>query len=238
MKNDKSSGLLILVVIGFLTIVVWQLPYGRLVLYPFTILGTWFHEMGHGLTAIVLGGSFHQLKLFPDGSGLAEHSPNTFLGGFGRALIAAGGPIGPSLAGSLFIISSNRVKLSRSMMFILSVFQVVSCILWIRSTFGFIIILIFGIVGLFISLKGSDNLQKFTLRFLGIQAIASLYLSVDYLFSKGGVVGGMSFSSDTAVISESLFLPYWFWAIAIIALSALLLLGSLVYVFQKKKTQG
>jgi hypothetical protein len=31
------------------TVVLWQFAAGRYLLYPFTILATWFHEMGHGL---------------------------------------------------------------------------------------------------------------------------------------------------------------------------------------------
>ena len=35
------------------SILLWQTYWGSLLLYPFTILATWFHEMGHGLAAIL-----------------------------------------------------------------------------------------------------------------------------------------------------------------------------------------
>jgi hypothetical protein len=35
-----------------------------LLLYPVTILATWFREMGHGLCPTLLGGSFVSLSLF------------------------------------------------------------------------------------------------------------------------------------------------------------------------------
>ena len=31
------------------TVVLWQFTAGRYLLYPITILATWFHEMGHGV---------------------------------------------------------------------------------------------------------------------------------------------------------------------------------------------
>jgi hypothetical protein len=49
------------------TVDLWQFAPGRYVLYPFTIPATWFHEMGHGLCAKLLGGSFVSLSLFPEG---------------------------------------------------------------------------------------------------------------------------------------------------------------------------
>ena len=39
------------------TVALWQVPYGDTLLYPFTLLATWFHEMGHGLASMLLGRS-------------------------------------------------------------------------------------------------------------------------------------------------------------------------------------
>ncbi|PKL76350.1 MAG: peptidase M50, partial [Candidatus Melainabacteria bacterium HGW-Melainabacteria-1] len=41
-----------LIVAAMITVMLWQMPFGGLALYPFTILATWFHEMGHGLSAM------------------------------------------------------------------------------------------------------------------------------------------------------------------------------------------
>ncbi len=69
--------------------------------------------MGHGLTAVLLGGEFHRLEIYPDGSGLAIHSGELFLGRVGQALVAAAGPMGPPLAGALFILASRRHSTTR-----------------------------------------------------------------------------------------------------------------------------
>ncbi|XDE62872.1 M50 family metallopeptidase [Arthrospira platensis BEA 1257B] len=75
-SSSSKIGVLGLVVAAIATIILWQFYWGNYVLYPFSILATWFHEMGHGLTAILLGGNFHKLLLFPNGSGLAYNSGN------------------------------------------------------------------------------------------------------------------------------------------------------------------
>ena len=48
---EHRASLLWLIGIAAATIILWQIPYGSLVIYPLTILATWFHEMGHGVMA-------------------------------------------------------------------------------------------------------------------------------------------------------------------------------------------
>lgn len=50
----------------------WQTQWGSVLLFPFTLLATWFHEMGHGLAAIMLGGEFDRLVIFADDRGMRE----------------------------------------------------------------------------------------------------------------------------------------------------------------------
>ena len=49
-----------LIIAAALVLFLPQLPLGNYLLYPFAILTTWFHEMGHGLTALLLGWQFDQ----------------------------------------------------------------------------------------------------------------------------------------------------------------------------------
>lgn len=48
----ERMGFTWLMAAALVTVVLWQIPQGDYILYPFTILATWFHEMGHGLAAI------------------------------------------------------------------------------------------------------------------------------------------------------------------------------------------
>ncbi|MCU1281119.1 MAG: hypothetical protein JWM53_4665, partial [bacterium] len=60
----------------FAVAIAWLLehvvPFGRLLLCPFTLLATWVHETGHGLAALATGGQFVRLVIFADASGFAE----------------------------------------------------------------------------------------------------------------------------------------------------------------------
>lgn len=232
-NSEKKKALLGLLIFAVITAIMWQFTAGRYVLYPFTILGTWFHEMAHGLTAMLLGGSFHQLEIYSNGSGLAMHSGSLLFGSVGSAIVAAAGPIGPTVAGSLFILSSQNQKTAKVALIILGLLLVISPVIWIRSIFGFLIILGFGLATLIIAFQGKKQLRSFAVQFLGVQAILSLYLSVGYLFSRGAVVGGRTYLSDTAVIQEHLFLPYWFWAAIILVVSLIMVIYSILTVYKK-----
>ena len=133
MKQNNNRSLIFLMIFAVLTVVLFNMPFGRYVLYPFIILGTWFHEMSHGLMAIAMGGSFHKLELFADGSGLAYHSGGLFLGPIGNAMVAAGGPLGPTTAGSLLLLASKNQKVSRISLYILGFFQVISSLRKLRQ---------------------------------------------------------------------------------------------------------
>lgn len=238
--EKKDKGVIWLVLFSLGTIVLWQIPGGNYILYPFTILGTWFHEIAHGLAAILLGGSFLYLELYPNGSGLAAHSGDLFLGSIGRAIVAGAGPLGPTFTGAVFIYSSTNEKLTRIILALFGLMLIVSIILWIKPLFGFGsgMILLFSIVIIYISIKGSTPIKRFTLQFLGVQSLVSLYLSIGYLFSDGGVVAGQEYYSDTKVMQQHLLLPYWFWGGAILAFSAFIIYKSLFYAyFGKNKTK-
>ena len=64
------------------TVVLWYVPYGEVILYPFAIFATCIHEICHGVVAFLLGGSFLKLIIAPDTSGYALYA-GTF-GSVGR----------------------------------------------------------------------------------------------------------------------------------------------------------
>ncbi|MFH0880073.1 MAG: M50 family metallopeptidase [Lentisphaerota bacterium] len=205
------------------TVLLWHLPWGNYVLYPFTILATWFHEMGHGLTALALGGSFHQLLIWPNGSGLAQTSLGAHSGRVAAALTAAGGPLGPVICGALFILSGQNPRTSRLTLLLLGLVMIFSVLFWVRTLFGLVAILAWGMAVLVTALKAPDWVKEFSIQFLGAQACISAYQTIDYLFTKSVRINGQPMMTDTAGMQAALLLPYWFWALTIIAASAGLL---------------
>jgi hypothetical protein len=221
--QDRKQRVALLAAIALASIVLWQTRLGCLLLYPFTILATWFHEMGHGLVAMLTGRGFEQLRIFADGSGFAVSLRPADGYGLIDALIAAGGPFGPGIAGALLIIASRSPAATRNALFVLGAALILSTLIWVRSLVGWLVLPALGLAFIAVALRGSLPWRGFAIQLLGVQACISVWRQFDYLFSAGGSVGGEAQRSDTGAIADALLLPYWVWGAAIsVAILALL----------------
>ena len=206
------------------------LPFGQYVLYPFFILTTWFHEMGHGLTAIAMGMRFDRLVIMPGGSGYAliASAPDSW--NVTQAAVSAGGPLGPAIAGALMIMASAYAKWRRFALYALGGILLASTAVWVRSVVGWAVLIPTAAVIIAIAARASDEVARFALQFLGVHAAVSMFGQWGYLFSSGAVVDGAHQTSDTGAMARALLLPYWFWAGLLIAIGAFILGASLWHV--------
>ena len=225
--------IVLLMGIGVASVILWQTMFGSLLLYPFTILATWFHEMGHGVAAMLTGSSFERLLIFPDGSGVAQSMVPADASGLTNALIAASGPLGPAIAGSLLIIASRTDKATRAALSVVGLALIISTIIWVRTLTGWLVLPALGIAILALAWRGTAAQQRFGIQFLGVQACISVWQQFGYLFSAGGSIGGELHRSDTSAIADALLLPYWFWGAAISAVIVALLWWSFAVAFRR-----
>jgi hypothetical protein len=209
--QDQRQRTLLLAGIALASILLWQTALGSLLLYPFTILATWFHEMGHGIAAMLTGRGFERLLIFADGSGVAQSLGPADGYGVTDALIAASGPLGPAIAGALLIVASRSPAATRNALAVLGAALVASTLIWVRSPTGWLVLPTLGIAIALLALRGSEPWRRFVIQLLGVQAAISAWQQFDYLFSPGGLVGGELRRSDTGAIADVLLLPYWFW---------------------------
>jgi hypothetical protein len=203
--------------VAVVSVILWQTAIGRLLLYPFTILATWFHEMGHGLAAMLTGSRFERLLIFSDGSGVALSLRPADASRLTNALISASGPLGPAIAGSLLIIASRTDKATGVALTVLGAAVIISTVIWVRSLTGWLVLPALGITILALARWGTARQQRIGIQLLGVQACISVWSQFSYLFSSGGSVGGQLHRSDTGAIADALMLPYWFWGAAISA---------------------
>ena len=214
-RQDRKERMALLLGIAAASILLWQTTLGSLLLYPFTILATWFHEMGHGLAAMLAGRRFDRLLIFADGSGVALSSGPADGYGLTDALVAASGPLGPAIAGALLIMASRSPRAARIALAVLGAALIASTAIWVRSPTGWLVLPALGLGMALLALRGSPAWRGFAVQLLGVQAAISAWQQLDYLFSPGGNVGGELHRSDTGAIADALLLPYWFWGGAI-----------------------
>lgn len=236
MQLNKNSNWSIFI-IAFIVFIIWQSPSLGIIRYPFILLGTWFHEMGHGLTALILGGHFNYLEIYNNGGGTAYTSYNTenlFLPyNITRALVAVGGLLGPCFVGAALIISAVKNKWALWTLRALIIIMILSLIIWVRSGIGIAILALISLLLIGILYSKKTNLITWSVLFLGLQSTLSTYLQLDYLFTGTFVRDGAERTSDTQQIANNLFGSYWFWAFIIIIISAVVLWKSYSYYLRK-----
>jgi Peptidase M50B-like len=231
--QDQRQRVALLAGIALASIMLWQTALGSLLLYPFTILATWFHEMGHGIAAMLTGRGFERLLIFADGSGVALSLRPADGYRLTDALVAASGPLGPAIAGALLIIASRSPAATRNALAVLGVALVVSTLIWVRSPAGWLVLPALGMAIAVLALRGSLPWRGFAIQLIGVQASISAWQQFDYLFSPGGTVGGQPHRSDTGAIADVLLLPYWFWGAGISATILALLWWSFRLAFRR-----
>ena len=199
----------ILVLTAVVTLVLFSIHELRFLAYPLVLLSTLAHELGHGLTALLVGGSFQTLQIWPDASGAA-----TWAGDGGRlamAAVAAGGLVGPAIAAGALFALARKPKTAKTALIVLGSFLLLVDLLWVRNLFGFFFVVLVAAGCLALGIKTSPSTSRFALVFLGVQLALSVFSRADYLFSEVAETGAGPMPSDTAQIAEALLLPYWFW---------------------------
>ncbi|MBF0274744.1 MAG: M50 family metallopeptidase [Nitrospinae bacterium] len=216
----------------FTVVAIWQinLPYLFYFIYPLNLLATWSHEMGHGITAMLLGGEFSHLKIYLNGSGVAYYRSSSDLS---NAITAAGGLLGPCIIGFIMVSNIKSEKSAGYILGILSVSLLISLALFVRnpSGIGIVVVLALLIYGLNF-LKG--RIKIFAAQFLSAQLMLSPLQNWRYLFMEQANVGGKIIKSDVSQIASNFFLPIpsFAWGIFIAFLTLFLFTLSL-----KDKTQ-
>jgi len=231
----KRKSLFTIIGISLLVFLLWQLPYFGVIQYPFLLLGTWFHEMGHGLTAILLGGKFYYLEIYENGGGVAySNVEKSYLNyDLARAFTAAGGLLGPAISGATMITAAKNRMASKITLWVLLLIMVLSLCIWIHDLLALVILSVFAAILFFVAILRIRNLEAFTLLFLGTQCVLSTYLQTGYLFTKQFERSGKIHYSDTQMIAAHLSGTYWLWAICILIATIFLLYRSYRYYLQK-----
>lgn len=202
------------------SVVLPRIPYGRNLLYPFALLGTWAHEMGHGVMAVLLGGSFERLEIYRSLGGVAFFAG---VGSFGTVLVSAAGLLGPAIAGALVIVYGSRPRTARWVLLALGIVVALSVLLVVRNGFGILALSLIGAALVAIGVRWPGTVGLAATQLIGVQLCLASWGTLDYMFTKNFTRGGQTVDSDSQNIADVLLLPYWFWGGLIAALSVAIL---------------
>jgi hypothetical protein len=218
------------------SLLLWNLPFGGLVLYPFKILATWLHEMSHGVVMIATGAELDRVVIYRDTSGLsyavyAVSEPGT-------AAIAAAGYMGTALWGAVLLVATPTAKTARWALITIAVLMMVTVVFAIVPTpeegrFGQ-----WAIAGIAITLAVCGLVlparwRVFVAHFIAAQSCINALLDIRVLLRPMQAVNGMlTGTSDATAMADNTFgtrhpWAVWFWAIVWLAWSLAVLFVAL-----------
>lgn len=218
--TNKSRAFFSLLFAAIVFAILPSVPFGNTIQWPFVMLTTYVHELGHGLAALAQGGRFLELQIYPNGGGLAQVS--RLYPTWGIALVSAAGLLAPSFVGGLLILAGRSRQAASTILVGFALLMLLSCVLWVRTAFGLWLIGGLGCLFLFLGVKSGASLNRFLVQFFAVHMLMdTLTRTMRYLFTGAVDIGGQIRHSDTANIANSLGGAYWMWG-AVIAVISLL----------------
>lgn len=215
---------------GLTIVLIAFVPWFNALNYPFRLLLTTVHELGHGVAALLTGGQFLRFVIEPNGAGLA------YTAGGWRFVIIPAGYLGVAIFGAGLILLGRNYRTSRLVMGGLGIAMIlltlrygVPSIFSIQMTSGLLTTtsgLIFGGLFLWTAIKAPPGLLIYLVHVVAIQATFTA-------FSDLATVIGLStrFFDTQANDAQSMALltglPAVVWAVTWAVIALILLVGAI-----------
>ncbi|MDF1566107.1 MAG: M50 family metallopeptidase [Deltaproteobacteria bacterium] len=207
-----------------LGILLWESP----LLLPLKLLTVLFHELGHALAAIAMGGSAESISVnFLQGGLTRFRLPDALLP---RMVVASAGYLGSALSGAALLLlfgRERRLLTPTRVIGALGLGLLVVAVLYLRDPTSWTITLPLALV----LLGGARWLPDELLRSLGI--VLATFVSLYALFDLRSDVlrlpweEGPSQVTDAVALADLTHLPALFWAVLWTIAAIVLLLGTL-----------
>lgn len=213
---------------GGALLLLYLMPFGRLLLWPLVLLSTLAHEAGHGIAALTVGGEFTSLSIFLDASGVAMHRGVTEPARL--ALVATGGLLGPSVVAAGLFVAARSARGARAALAMLGLTCGALVVLVVENMFGVVFVAFTSIALVALAVRASVTLAQSALVFLALTLALSVFSRADYLFAREAETGAGTLPSDTMQVALALGGPHFVWALLIGAFSlAVLVVGALTF---------
>ncbi len=196
--NHRQLASLALLFLGI--VLLWNTP----LLYPLKILVVFFHELSHGLAAVITGGSIVEIEVVKEVGG------HCLTRGGSRFLTLTAGYLGSLTWGGLILIAAARTRWDRHIMGLLGLMVICVSLLYVRPFlsfgFGFGPATALGMLAL--AHFATEEVNDFALKVIGLTSC--LYAILDI---KSDVIDRVHLRSDARMLAELTGLPTLAWGI-------------------------
>ncbi|KAI9292665.1 hypothetical protein K502DRAFT_307466 [Neoconidiobolus thromboides FSU 785] len=162
--SEKQKLTLIIIGVYIIAILIlWNIPYLKLILYPFKLVTVAFHELSHAAAGLCTGAKIISIEVDPDEGGVTK-----MRGGNSFCTLPAG-YLGSSLIGAFMIFTGFNILASKVMSIIIGICLLL-CLFWARNWLlrGLTLLFVGLIVILWVFDQG-DGLRYFVL-FMGVMS--------------------------------------------------------------------
>lgn len=226
-QRPRAQELRTLAIALLASLVLWNLPYGGFLLYPFKLLATWLHELSHGLVMLATGAGFRNVIIYRDTSGQSLQVWR--ISDVGTAAIAAAGYMGTPLWGALLFAVTPTPRAARIALGALAVLMAISALTVIvpapdGDRFDLYVVAALAIALAVAALALPPRWRVLCVHFIAAQACVNALLDIRVLLRPYQTVGGVPGHSDAEVMAMATFgtvdsWAIWTWALVWLAWS-------------------
>jgi hypothetical protein len=203
--------------------VVVALLWGTVVVAPLKIFVVLMHEISHGITAILTGGSIESIEINSRQGGVCVTR------GGSRFLTLSAGYLGSMLWGGLILLLASRTKLDRYVSMTIGGFLILMTIFYIRSGFGIAFTLAFAGGMIAMGRKLPREVNELVLQVIGITSCLYAVLDIlDDVLERPGI------GSDADMLADVTGIPGVVWGV--IWITAAVLASGLFLILASKRT--
>ncbi|MDZ4833583.1 MAG: M50 family metallopeptidase [Candidatus Melainabacteria bacterium] len=240
--SKRSASLAILVAMTVLTLILWNMPFARIILTPLNIFVTTLHELGHAIFCLFTGGSVIGMTVVSDGHG---HAGLTLCRGGMPWIWTQTGYLGTALFGSIFIVLGSKQERCKSLLMGLGALIGVST-LWFMLGAVFSHDALQGIYSVFWGLLSASALiyagvklgpttRQFVVAFLSvITALDAVTSVIGLVLHSVGLSGTSDSFSDATIMAEMTGVPAVLWSLFWGAVSVGMLYGAVRWTYLRK----
>jgi len=200
-----------------------NMPIAGFFALPIQLLGTFFHELSHCLSAELVGGECVRIQVLPFGGGSAWSRTSSDIAG---VVVAGAGLLGPSLIGAIILILSRRFGRSRSALVLIACTLIFTANTWSKD--GFTDVLCYCYATFFMLLAGMPGrfLRDFVVQFFAVIFAIDAVEGWSYAMIGGFTREGQHLTSDTGRIAEILGGSHEFWGAIVMAIAVAILVAA------------
>lgn len=199
------------------------------IVYPLKILVVFFHELSHGLMAVITGGSIKEIHIVAAQGGVCVTA------GGNRFLTLSAGYLGSLVLGGVILVLATRTRYDQTIATVIGGLMILISLLFVRPiiSFGIFFGLLSGLAMIAAGKYLSEDSNDFILKVIGLTSC--LYAVLDI---KSDVLDRPYLRSDARMLAELTHLPTIFWGLLWITIAVIAAVLFLLVACKTKHSKG